>query len=922
MRILLITLIALAFLSCKNKNTSSGQEISNNIIKADNLPIDGMVLNHWQILGPFSANGEDDYLNEDNLKYFGFNESTIEYKDFVMISRKDAKQGTQLLDNFDNKHIASQDYLVDLNKVFGYLQMEQSISGNAYLACIIKSDKEKTVRLDFTSDDGAKIWLNHKQILYIEKAESVMDYENYLQLDLLKGENFLLVKVNNGMYDWQMYARLQNESENGLRRHRNLVKRVNNHNFFTSSIIDSGNSLVLGDKLPANRYFVRIADEDGKAIYEDTINTEEKRNIDLPTLGHGLFYGQLFLNNDSMQQVIFKGKIVNDTKNIILELNNHRLSRKMRNRVDAIIYRFNHLLKPGNRGSSLTENQLWQRKIINLHIDLRSILANVGSLLERKIAMPGTHIGTYVSEIDNQVQYYLVHVPKKHMKGKYYPLMIFMPAKLPNHQEYLESMRLADQKLIENLQDLVDKYDIIVLEPFCREVGKINFNSIEETDLFEALKSIKEDYDIDTTRIFLSGSCAGAYKALRFAVRYPTMFAAVGVVAPIFTSKLSMTTNEWISQSEPLLFIRNIQNIPILIIHSALDNHSSVENSDRFIDSAKINGLTNIIYRRLNNVIDTYYWYEFSDEVVAFLMNYRLISNPKSVFYSTRQLKYNKAYWINILQIEPTKTAAIEAYINSENTINVVSKNVISYALDINCLSDKNAKPVVVIDNGKIAFKGQPIGPSIIIDKNTGTKSFGLIKNQAIEGPFAHALIHKFIIVIGHSGTHIENKSLKRMADSIRAFWKYKYFNDCSAKYDYEITPNDVQEANLILLGNYNSNKILKSVQDKLPLIITKTSIAISKRIIYGNSLGFYFVYPNPLNKNKYLALIGYNNPRNISFGELDMNDSEYKNLITYLQNIYYTDISCYGWYDYRIWDNTNDSGNPLICGYFDNNWN
>lgn len=881
-------------------------------VNADKIPQNGIILKNWQILGPFPADGDNNYLNKDNLELFGFSESTIEYKDFISISRKDVKYNIQLLSNFDNKQIKSADYLVDINEAFGYFPKEKSISGNAYLACIIKSNKEKTIRLDFTSDDGAKIWLNHKQILYIEKAGVVVDYENYLQLKLSKGDNFILVKVNNGMYEWQMYARLENETEDGLGHYHKLLTSINNHNFLNSSILDSSTTVIISNKLPVNKYSFNICNENRKTIYSDTVNTEVSRNIDLATLKHGLFYGHLLLNNDTLQQVLYKGNIINDTKKIILELDNHKPRGKIRNRIDAIIYRFHHLLKPGNQGSSQSEKQFWQRKIINLYVELKNISVNMKFLNGKKLSMPGTHIGTYISEIDNQIQYYLLFVPQNYIKINYYPLMIYMPTKLPNYQPDLESMKVADQGLIENLQDLADKNSIIILEPFCREIGKINFNSIEETDYFEAFNSLKEDYKIDTTRLYLSGTCEGAYKALRLAERYPTMFAAVGVVAPGFTSELSNITNEWISKNEPMSFIKNIRNIPFLIIHSKLDKHIAIANSDNFIKVAENNGLANIEYRRLDNVIGLYYWNEVSDEIVRFLKNHKLCSNPKSIFFSTNQLKYNKAYWIDIQQIESAETGTIEANIDSANVVRIATKNVISYTLDINSLPYKKGMPVVVIENGKIVFNGRPEKSSTIFNRNKYNKSYKSIKNSSIEGPFTHALVHKFIIVIGQSGTQIENNNLKRMADSLISFWKYRYFNNCSVKYDYEITHNDIEKANLILLGNYNSNKIMKNVKNKLPLTITNKFITISNKKINGNSLGFYMVYPNPLNRNKYVALIGYNNTKYISLGRTDLD---------YLQDINYTDISCYGWYDYKIWDASNDSTFPLIYGYFDNNW-
>ena len=900
-------LALVAFPGCKNR--------SDNTVHVDSIPREGIILKNWQVLGPFPANGEVNYLDRDNLEFFGYSESTIEYREFVAITKIDAKQGIPLLDNFDNKRIESPDFLVDINKVFGYLQMEQSISGNAYLACNIKSDEDKIIRLDFTSDDGAKVWLNHEQIIRIEKSESIIDYENYPQLKLKKGNNFLLVKVNNGMFDWQMFAKLEQDSVEGLRRYKSLLARLNNHNFFTSSFLDTCNYLIMSEKLPASKYFIWIRDDKENIVFKDTMDTRIKRNIDLSPLKEGIYSAYLYLNNDTLHQILFKGDVINKTNEVIVQLNMHNHNAKLKNRIDARIHRFSHLLKPNNRGSNISARQFWERKIINVYVDLKNILTNLKCKNEPIKNIPGTHIGTYVSEIDNQVQYYLVHIPINYRKELSYPLMFFMPAKLNYHQPYLESMRVADQKLIENLQDLADKYNICVLEPFCREVGKFNFNSIEETDFFEALHSVKEEYNIDTTRMYLSGSCEGAYKALKFAVRFPTLFAAVGVIAPTFTSASS--SNDWLSYNEPLNFIKNIGNIPFYIIHSKLDKHISVKNSDAFFDRARKEGLTNVHYRRLDDVIDLYYWYQYSNDLVCSLIKNKLCTAPHTISFSTRQLKYSAAYWMKILQFDSQSLATIEANIVAENVINITSENIFSYSVDVHRLPFRKNKPVEIIENGKTVFKGEPAESTIVIRRN---ESMGLLKTSIIEGPFAHALTHKFIIVIGHSGTRNENSALKVLSDSIRAYWKYKYLNDCLTKYDYEITDSDIREANLIVLGNNNSNTVLKNLQDKLPLLITDEYMRISHERISGRSLGFYMVYPNPLNTNKYIALIGYNNAQNISLGKLDMDDGEYKKLINYLQNVYYTDISCYGWFDYKVWDAV--SLQTLCTGYFNYSWN
>jgi hypothetical protein len=889
------------------------------IVNADTIPYDGIILRNWHVLGPFPNDGEDNFLDKDNLSCFGLSESTITYNDFMKLTSKDIKKKVKLNDRFGNRKITTDNFLVDFGQIFGYYEYKNTISGNAYAACIIKSDENKTVYLDFTSDDGAEIWLNHKKILHIEKAEPIYDYENFISLKLKRGKNFLLVKVYNGMYYWQMYAKLENDTTKGLERHKKLLKFLNNNKFFNSSIIDTTNRIIFSKKLPKERYPLLIFNNKNQPVFNSIVDLKDKPYIDISTYKEGIYHAKLLLNNDSVEQTIYKGDIIAAAKNIFKELPNHLPSDKIKRFVNIIKMRFNHLLLPENRGTSITDKENWQRKIIMLYEDLDSILNRIKDGNNTLKGLPGTHIESFISEIDKKEQYYIVHVPKTYTDKDTLPLVCYMPVKIQIHRPYLKSMLVANLQIIENLQDMSDEFNVIVLEPFLREVGKPNFNSIDETDFFEALNSVKENYNIDTTKIFLTGDCQGAYKALKFAVRYPDLFSGLGVVSGAFgynpSSKL------WGVQNEPLNYLNNIRNIPILVIHSALDTHTPVQNSDDFVKKAHDAGIKNIIYKRLPDVIDLFYWYEYSDTVFNFFRKIKPDKYPLSVSFSTNRLRYNHAYWVKDLKFNPMTVSRIDANVDKQNnSFRIKSSNLFGYTLCINNLKLDLKKPVEVIENSKIVYNKIPRGNYIFIDNKINPSKDKMHKNSLIEGPFTNLFTHNFIIVYGTSGNPHENSMIKKIGDSLRSAWEYKYYNDCQAKYDYEITQKDIANSNLLLIGNYNSNRILHRLKNKLPLIISADSISIGGKTVKGKKLGCYMIFPNPLNNKKYVGVIGYNNSSSILLGEVDMEYESYISMERSYGTGNYFEITCYGWYDYKIWDNSNDS-RELLNGYFNYYW-
>jgi hypothetical protein len=300
--------------------------------------------------------------------------------------------------------------------------------------------------------------------------------------------------------------------------------------------------------------------------------------------------------------------------------------------------------------------------------------------------------------------------------------------------------------------------------------------------------------------------------------------------------------------------------------------------------------------------------------VVAFITKHKLEPQPKEVSFSTNQLKYNNAYWFTILE-KSNGVANVEAKVNSDNnTINISSKNINSFELDLEILPYNKSLPLKVYENNELVFDKLAQGKALRLGKEYEINK--LRKTPTLEGPFADALVHNFILVKGTIGKNEEKLMISNLADSINAMWNNKYFNPCQLKEDIAITATDITKSNIILLGNFSSNKTLNQIQDKIPLSIDSKGITLGNKQVLGEDLGFYMVYPNPLNPQKYVAIIGYN--KEPSFGNLDIDNYGYG-----LSNISSEmDISKYGMYDFKIWDNSKTDKPDLEYGFFSSEWN
>ncbi|MBN2018805.1 MAG: hypothetical protein JW749_01115, partial [Sedimentisphaerales bacterium] len=77
-----------------------------------------------------------------------------------------------------------------------------------YAACWLDCDADKEVDLRIGSDDGYKLWVNHKEVGIAHEYRSMeMDQETY-KVKLNKGKNLILLKVDQDYGEFEFMLRV------------------------------------------------------------------------------------------------------------------------------------------------------------------------------------------------------------------------------------------------------------------------------------------------------------------------------------------------------------------------------------------------------------------------------------------------------------------------------------------------------------------------------------------------------------------------------------------------------------------------------------------------------------------------------------------------------------------------------------------
>jgi mono/diheme cytochrome c family protein len=121
-----------------------------------------------------------------------------------------------LQDSFSRSFIDERN--VDLKQTYGKLRWTErpdfadgavhALEGGTaatYLYRTIRVEEARPLTIALGSDDGLQVWLNGKKVLSHEVERAAAPNQDSVELQLVKGENHLLMKVNNGSGDYAFF---------------------------------------------------------------------------------------------------------------------------------------------------------------------------------------------------------------------------------------------------------------------------------------------------------------------------------------------------------------------------------------------------------------------------------------------------------------------------------------------------------------------------------------------------------------------------------------------------------------------------------------------------------------------------------------------------------------------------------------------
>jgi predicted esterase len=872
----------------------------------------------WQVTGPFptgetgepkrDAESRARTLDRDFLKESGQSENGLDAAHFLKVEKSFINFSKP--SDFKNTRVTSADGVIRLDKLY-----RTSKNAVAYAASFIESPQDTEVVLVSGADDSAKVWLNGQE-LFRMNAEPLRDMPYYGNLGkaarfstvkLNKGTNFFLVKVAQLDRMWGFNFNLLTID---AARNRAKANELYVNDVVANSIIPQGAALALSPelsglvqtlKLPAK---VEILNAKKEPVGTELIDYRSNWSKSLAGLSDGIYVCKFTCPLYSLEERFYYG----DAESVLATLPERYSSLKdLRDETkfafDALMERRRILLEPDNKKPA---DKVWQLKIAYVLSEFNDLLAHAS---DAALNYPGTHLRGFRSKIDDQVQYYMVHVPAQYAQQKApLPLVVLVPFPIPN-STFLSSVLVANTTLVKLYTKLADQYGYALLWPYAR--GNIEAAPIAMTDISETMEAARKDYAFDSERIYSLGWSYGGSYALLFSERFPGVFAAITAIMP--PSDLvafekgadqihSFYPPSWLRLNSPVELVESLRNTNVFVIHGDEDKTISPEESLRLVDKCRKLGFTCPI-EIMPGMDHVYLPVDPTPKIFSYFKDKVREKNPKVVSIATAQLKYGSAYWLSITRLSnPLELGKITASMNADGTIDVSTEKIGSYEILLDQLGYGKDKPLTVRTNNQVSFNGIPNVSKLQINvEGPATPESAIYKTSSIEGPISHAFAGPFLLVEGSGGSKEDQAAVESLGQRFRERWMKNYNVACPSKKDRDVSPDDIKNKHLVLLGNSETNSLIKELSSKIPLQIEREYISLAGKRYSGNALGIAVIYPNPLNPQKYIVIAGANN--NEGYKLIDAN------------------LSLKGWYDFALWQAGAKDPELLATGHWDASW-
>jgi len=762
---------------------------------------------------------------------------------------------------------------VDFSKLPGDRPTDNKV---AYAYTTIDRAEAGDALLGVGSDDGIRIWLNGKLVHEnLVGRRSRMD-EDIVPVKFRKGENRILVKVENGGGTWGFQMRVEGLASMRApavlnRGPANLIARLPSE---TNSVceIDTG-VLFSRYALHAETALVEVLAAGGKCLAKQETRRGAALQFDTAKWPRGPYdmratwtgpggirkwhYHPLYVGNWREKAI----DVLNACDRVPAK---DRSEEALRLRLikDGIIGK----LRGDPREADVPDprGRRWHEVHAAL-IEYDELRMGPGA----SIRPDGFVRWAWIDEVDDSPQYCRGYLPREYDGKKRFPLVVKLHGYSPRNQTYA----MWPRSFLRYYRTIAPSHPVIEMMPHGR--GNTGYKGIGEKDVMRAVEITRKKLLVDPDRIYLMGASMGGGGTWHVGSLHPDVFAAVLPICGGWDYH-TWTEPEDFAGLTPLSRFReearssyshveSLLSTPVFVNHGDADSSVSVK-SQRYI--------TRLMQRW---GYDIRYWehpgwghdrFEKDYDVLAtWMLQYELNRNPHEVRVRSHRLSFARAHWLEVQQREhPFEFVEVHACLVNPATLAIESRNALQIKLTPGPALVDRKRPLSITWNGRAIGEKTFEDGAIVIRERDYRPGAGE-KDAMVEGPLDDRHSLPFAIVCGTASKDPGMRVVcKLRSETARDEWNARWHAIPRYFLDTEVTDEIMRSYSLHLYGGPEANLVTRKLINKLPLRIDGDAITVDTKTFIAEDSAVGMICPNPMNDQRYVTVFAGTSLRGMYF--------------------------------------------------------
>ncbi len=474
----------------------------------------------------------------------------------------------------------------------------------------------------------------------------------------------------------------------------------------------------------------------------------------------------------------------------------------------------------------------------------------------------GLVVRGYRSAIDGSAQPYGVVIPKNFQFGKPTPAYVWLHGRGDKNTDlhFLQERQKSPGQIAPP--------DAIVLHPFGRHC--VGFKSAGEIDVLEVVEHAQSAYKVDPRRTALVGFSMGGAGAWHIGAHYTDRWCAVAPGAGFAETAryIRLKPEDFPPQYEQALwgaydvpnYVRNLFNVPTIAYSGEKDRQIQAARVMEEAFQAEGRKLPHLIGPGVEHKYEPKTLEELVKRLQAVVKKGR-DEQPQSIHLQTRTLRYPGYAWLTITGLEQHwADSRVDAERKPDaHTIALTTKNVTSLHLAI----PRNRATTVTIDDQTVQLPAQVASARLqgaqLVRRDgkwqEGAPAGQLRKSPGLQGPIDDAFLGPFLVVIPTGDSPYATEWTKFELDHFLTRWKALMRGEARVVKDTDLKSQHIENYNLIVWGDPDSNRVLKQVADRLPVKWRGDEWSLGGKSYSREGFVPALIYPNPLNPKRYIVV-------------------------------------------------------------------